>query len=298
MSSSGFSDLIANQALKNQPPYAVYPQQATPLQLTQPVYQQPSQQPSVQTIYPLPYTGLDSLHNDIESLIVTARTEFAANPYDTGIQTRLKALLDLQSILRSQQLPSDQIQQIRDQVASLSATPQQSSLAPAPAPTPSFTYNPPVTAPPTVQFQAPQMHPQPQSLPQPPISDLQALLTPNSLANLLASAAKVQQAPPKPSNATAHLQPPHIISQPPSSIPSTITAGGSSLIASLRAAGMILPAGSNQPTTVPVPAQMSLPYQPPPPIVPTPLAHITSITRPNLPQSRNNVELTSASLKT
>ena len=215
---------------------------------------------------------------------MTARTEFASNPYDTGIQTRLKALLDLQSILKSQQLPADQIQLIRDQVASLSAAPRPTSVAPVPT----FTPVPPVAAPPPMKL----------SQQQPAPTDLQALLSSNSLANLLASAAKVQQSLPTPSHPTIPLRLPQIsVSQPPAAPPTTSAGGESSLIASLRAAGMLPPAGSTPVVSSAVPAQASLPYQPPPLMVNTPPMQPVNPARPALSEIRNNVELTPASLK-
>ncbi|KAK6498595.1 hypothetical protein TWF481_011179 [Arthrobotrys musiformis] len=59
----------------------------------------------------------DALLNDIRPLISTTQARFAENPWDTEIQKRLKALLDLQTILSTQQLPTDQLSQIRDQLS-------------------------------------------------------------------------------------------------------------------------------------------------------------------------------------
>ena len=51
---------------------------------------------------------------------MTAKADFARNPLDAGTQQKLKALLDLQTILTSQQLPPEAIKLIREQVALLS----------------------------------------------------------------------------------------------------------------------------------------------------------------------------------
>ncbi|EWC45026.1 hypothetical protein DRE_06306 [Drechslerella stenobrocha 248] len=59
----------------------------------------------------------DALLNDIRPLITTTQSRFAENPWDTEVQKRLKALLDLQTILSTQQLPSDQLSQIKDQLS-------------------------------------------------------------------------------------------------------------------------------------------------------------------------------------
>ena len=69
------------------------------------------------------YTTSDDFRNlsqDVEQLILTAKADFARNPLDTGTQQKLKALLDLQTILTSQQLPPDAIRLIKEQVALLS----------------------------------------------------------------------------------------------------------------------------------------------------------------------------------
>lgn len=215
--------------------------------------------------------NLDSLHRDIEDLISTAKIEFASSPYDLAIQQRLKALLDLQTILRSQQLPPDQIQLIRDQVAQLSLA-RPAPAAPLPPPTPSVYIPPP--APPVQQP-----------------ADIQALLSSNKLADILANAAKAQQ-PPTPNILQIPLQQPQI---PPSQSPMTPTpapsGSGISLIASLRAAG-VLPPDSNTPVNgsfVPPPA-FGYSSHPPP-------ASQTSLARPPFQELRNDVQLTAASLK-
>ncbi|KAK6523932.1 hypothetical protein TWF281_001894 [Arthrobotrys megalospora] len=71
----------------------------------------------------------DALLNDIRPLIATTQTRFAENPWDAEIQKRLKALLDLQTILSTQQLPTDQLSQIRDQLSRIAI----SVHVPAPA---------------------------------------------------------------------------------------------------------------------------------------------------------------------
>src|ERR1700722_6036970 len=87
-----------------------------------------------------PDNSIDTLNSDIANLIASSKVEFAQNPYDGSIQTRLKALLDLQSILQSQKLPPDQIALIKDQVAQLSI-----AAKPQPPPTPVVAPPAPVT---------------------------------------------------------------------------------------------------------------------------------------------------------
>lgn len=61
-----------------------------------------------------------NLSQDVEQLILTAKADFARNPLDTGTQQKLKALLDLQTILTSQHLPPNAIKLIKEQVGLLS----------------------------------------------------------------------------------------------------------------------------------------------------------------------------------
>ncbi|KAJ6256592.1 hypothetical protein Dda_8457 [Drechslerella dactyloides] len=79
----------------------------------------------------------DALLSDIRPLISTTQTRFAENPWDTEVQKRLKALLDLQTILSTQQLPSDQLSQIKDQLSriaiSVHVPPTIPNIPPAPA---------------------------------------------------------------------------------------------------------------------------------------------------------------------
>lgn len=254
-------------------PY-VRPQQPPPS--FQPNYQAPT------SYNPAPQSNINlgSLHRDIEALIAAARHEFAAMPWEPAIQERLKALLDLQTIVTNQQLPPDQILLIQTQVAQLS-NPQKLTLpTPAPAPPPAPAPTPTLAAPPVSQ--------------QP---DLQALFSSNALASLLASANKAQQTTPTP--------PVHQVPLPPTPLPQSqapitpapIPAGGENpLIASLRAAGM-LPPNPNTPLSSAVnSAPAPFGYPPPPTTTQTP--QIPKIPLP-LPfaKKQNDVQLTSASLK-
>lgn len=190
-------------------------------------YGQPYQQPQQGSI------DLAALHRDIEHLITSARADFARNPLDPSIQQRLKALLDLQSILQRQQLPEDQLRLIRDQVSQLSATapaPRPVSTmpapsVPAPAPAPVMTNPPP-----------------PVPTPQPAIpANLQALFNPNTLAELIRATTNAQTRTPPPPIPQPITQPnPAPISAPASTAPAA-TAAENPLIASLRARGLLPP---------------------------------------------------------
>ncbi|KAH0564810.1 hypothetical protein GP486_001799 [Trichoglossum hirsutum] len=254
--------------------------------------------------------SIDSLHNDIANLIATTRTEFATNPYDEGIRQRLKALLDLQSILQSQQLPPDQLKLIKDQVAQL--TPASVIPAPVSTPIPPQTQPPPQLTPasfisaPISTSIPPQAQPSQQQQQQQQQSSLQTMFPPNALAALLASTATTQQPTPPPVQlALPVTQTPIPYTQSPPVPTQGIASSENSLLASLRAAGM-LPAPSSN--SVPPPPPPSLPAAPLPtnhPFqIPFSLPHIS--TPPNVhanpaqpSQGRvpNDVQMTSASLK-
>ncbi|KAK4172435.1 putative PCF11 component of pre-mRNA 3'-end processing factor CF I [Triangularia setosa] len=80
------------------------------------------QQPPNQGPYgapPPPGINIDKLKDDIQQLIELDRAEFAQNMHDASKQNRLKALLDLQKVVQSQNLPQEQLMIINDQVAKL-----------------------------------------------------------------------------------------------------------------------------------------------------------------------------------
>ena len=219
---------------------------------------------------------MDTLGADIGALVAATKDEFARNLYDTGVQQRLKALLDLQSIVQSQQLPPDQLRLIRDQVAQLSAAGKQPVMS---IPTPTLPYMPP----------APLQAPPPQPTAQ------QSLFPPGALESLLAA-----------TNVASNITPPpRPASQGHSSFSAQLAASGStsvgqesSLMAALRAAGMVPPVTSSP---VPAPAlPVNVPY-------PNSLPQMTSFATP--PQlsatpissgytpAQNDTQMTSASLK-
>ena len=225
------------------------------------------------------------MHRDIESLISGARIEFVSNPYDLGVQTRLKALLDLQTILKSQHLPPDQLQQIRDQVTSLANTPRPAmhTIAPGATSTPIHDLTP--ASQPSVQ----------------PIqsanTDLSALFASGNLAGILASAARPQASPPTPSN------PPLALNHSPVSVAQTITPipgagenGEHTLLAGLRAAGMLAPIATTPSLGAGVPVPSMYPYHPPA-TVKSPAVHFSTIVPLPVGEFRNDVDLTSSSLK-
>ncbi|KAG9736160.1 hypothetical protein KCU59_g10071, partial [Aureobasidium melanogenum] len=205
-----------------------------------------------------PQDDLNKLKADIHGLIAGFQTEFARNPYDSQVQTKLKALLDLQAVVQTQQLNSDAIGMIKKQVAQLqavqshpnpppSATPQQSQWQP---PTPvALPFQPP---PPIPQSFAPTPSAQPPAAP--------PAFAPGILEQLLASTANGQKpSTPVVQAALKSMPPPPPTTQSPRTAAATPAAPiGNSLLDALRAAN-ILPASSS---ATPVPA--SGPPVPPP----------------------------------
>lgn len=90
--------------------------------------------------------------NEIEQLIVAARAELGRSPYDSSIQTELKALLDLQTVLKARgtMLSQEQLVPVKTQVATLAVKYRASNAHQTVTPTP------PIHAPP---FHAPMQHP-------------------------------------------------------------------------------------------------------------------------------------------
>lgn len=257
----------------------------------QPPYQTPT--PITYPYQPPPMQDLNALHRDIENLISTTKLEFAARHWDTGLQTKLKALLDLQSIMRNQQLPPNQVQAIRDQVSQLAQT--QPPATPTPGQPPNSMLLPnPVPTPTASAYPAP-----PPSTSQPP-ADIQRLLDSNALAEILASAARVKQSTPVQSAAPSippPMNPPTVTSLPPPDRTATPSSNTTSLLANLKALGMLMPETStpngamptNQPTS-----RFPLPHQN---YSNTPSMHSSHPARPPLQEIRNDVELNNASLK-
>ncbi|KAI4239160.1 MAG: hypothetical protein L6R40_005593 [Gallowayella cf. fulva] len=211
--------------------------QFPPPQPTPPTFQPPYQPPTPHTYQSPPTHDLGSLHRDIDNLISTTKLEFAARHWDTGLQTRLKALLDLQSIMRNQQLPPNQIQAIRDQVSQLAQT--------QPPATPVLTQQPvsmPLPIP--VPTPTPSAYPAPAPSTAQPSADIQRFLDSNALAEILASAARAKQGTPVPSIPPSVPPPTNSQITAPSPQPkriSTPSSNTTSLLENLKALGMLMP---------------------------------------------------------
>ncbi|ERT00028.1 hypothetical protein HMPREF1624_03397 [Sporothrix schenckii ATCC 58251] len=155
---------------EQQPPQQSYPFHPPPNQTTQttpqpPAYttaggpfqpppQQPQQQqPPFQNPYAPPATpsriSLESLNEDVERLIQATKTEFTEKSYDVGVAGRLKALLDLQTILKSQGLEHDKLVLVRNQIDALAVNlPAHLKVGISSAPTPPAANYPLFQAPP------------------------------------------------------------------------------------------------------------------------------------------------------
>ncbi|KAL8853361.1 MAG: hypothetical protein Q9221_001837 [Calogaya cf. arnoldii] len=264
-------------------------------QPTPPNFQPPYQPPTPVTYpyQPPPMQDLNALHRDIDNLISTTKLEFAARHWDTGLQTKLKALLDLQSIMRNQQLPPNQIQAIRDQVSQLAQ--MQPPATPTPGqPTTSMLLPNPVSTPTASAYPIP-----PPSTSQPP-TDIQRLFDSNALAEILASAARAKQSTPVPSVAASippPANPPAVTSLPPPDRTATPSRNTTSLLANLKALGMLMPDTSTPNGAIPTnqpSSRFPLSHQNYPN---TPSMHSSSLARPPLQEIRNDVEMNNASLK-
>lgn len=151
--------------------------------------------------------SVETLHSDITSLIETAKKRFAENPFDEEEQKRLKALLDLQGIIQTQQLPTAQLAMVKDQLYKLAN--------PTP-PLPQISVQPLPAAPVSLPLQAP------------------------SLAHLFAG--QLNQFVPTPPAPISQI--PQVIPQPtpppPPQQPTVPTVGdAASLFASLQSAGLL-----------------------------------------------------------
>ncbi|KAI4267107.1 MAG: hypothetical protein LQ337_008507, partial [Flavoplaca oasis] len=280
--------------LPQRPPYHSN-NQFPPPQPTPPNFQ-PPYQPPIPITYSYqapPIQDLNALHRDIDNLISTTKLEFATRHWDTGLQTKLKALLDLQSIMRNQQLPPSQIQAIRDQVSQLAQMQPPSTPNPAQPPNPMLLPNPAPTPTPSA-FPAP-----PPSTNQPQ-NDIQRLLDANALAEILASAARAKQSTPVPSVAPSvhpptNPPPPTLI--PPPDRSATPSSNTTSLLDNLKALGMLMPDTSTPNGALQAPHPLSrlpLSHQN---YSNTPSMHSSHLARPPLQEIRNDVELNNASLK-
>jgi pre-mRNA cleavage complex 2 protein Pcf11 len=254
-------------------------------------YNAPSQSPDV-----------NSLHQDTDYLIEQTKADWARSPYDDSIRVRLKALVDLQSLLKSQQLPPEQLQAVRTQLSMLQVStrpqsqasnqhiPQQyPDLSTYAASASSHAYQPPPAS------NAPAFSiPSSQSMvSQPSFSAPQHPPSTDFLAGLLSVAGRNRT----PQSQQSSAVPPPASGQ--NSQAASHAAAENPLIAQLKAAGLLgmSASSSNSHNTTPIPSNA---VQPPPNQQPTQgvsTPNLSQLLQKVLPGRGNEIQLTSASLK-
>lgn len=219
-----------------------------------------------------PQDDLTKLKADIDGLVTAFRTEFARSPFDTNVQSKLKALLDLQNVVNTQRLPAEAIGLIKAQVSALQAAqpqpPPQSatpSFMPAQAtsqwqpPTPVANPFQPPPQPPQAYAPSPSVQPPPPVIPN---------FAPGVLEQLLKSATNGQ----KPNTPTLQAALPALqnLSMPPitqsprpaAATPLPVQQTGNSLLDALRAAGIVQGTSTSAPAATPAPPQPAAPLAP------------------------------------
>ncbi|KAI1210430.1 uncharacterized protein F4807DRAFT_65863 [Annulohypoxylon truncatum] len=220
--------------------------------------------------------SIDALNDDIQRLISASKAQIAQAPHDPSIQRRLKALVDLQTILQTQNLPQDQLVLVKNQIADLAVTiraPPAQTSTPTPVPQPVAVAPPPAAA---------------------PKISIDSLFGPGALATLLARKSTTPQAStpyPPPPAVPVPTPPPQrvepqkpVVTHPPP--PPPIPTDPMALMNMLRQAGMLpaAPPASNStsvshPTPpIPFPVPINIPGMPPVgrPVGPVTLESLTS----------------------
>ena len=224
---------------------------------------------------------LDSLLYDIETLVRSSKEDLILNLNNKEIQTKLKALLDLQQVLRSQQLPPPALQAVRDQVRALQmiqpSRPSVHTQTVTPLPiqastpmVPTLSQSMPYTATAATPLQYVPLPPAP-------------VVASTNLADILSS---MQRNTPGPMISTPQMSTPALAIAQPSSV-----VGENPLLAQLRAAGLL----SSTTAAIQPPHSQSAPVN---------LAELLKsvATKPSLNSAStgsqlDRVELTSASVK-
>ncbi|KAF4121668.1 pre-mRNA cleavage complex 2 protein Pcf11 [Geosmithia morbida] len=215
---------------------------------------------------------VETLSSDIHNLIVAMRAEASQNPHDTGAQTRLRALLDLQPIVQSGRVAPEQLALIENQVTELAAvTLRSSSHRPNPAPP---QHQQPSAYPILPREHQPAAPVAPASQPsgQAPLT-LDSLLGAGALATLMARQSSQRSTPnPPPAVAAPPAAAPYV-APAPAPAPEPSGGGASSLLDQLRMVGL-LPSTPTPANVVAAPA-----VAPAPPAIPANIANILSAQR-------------------
>ncbi|RYO78899.1 hypothetical protein DL766_003005 [Monosporascus sp. MC13-8B] len=245
--------------------YSPYPNQPPSRSTPQPPAASSAFQPPQSGGYGVPQAGIsiEALNGDIHKLIAASQAQIAQSPHDPSIQTRLKALMDLQTILQTQNLPPDQ------------APPAQTST-PIPQPQPVAVAPPPAAA---------------------PKISLDSLFGSGSLAALMArTSATPQVSTPQPPPATAAIRSPIPQRAEPQKPATPVQTDPKSLMEMLRKAGMLPPPPSTN-GAAPVPsATQSIPL-PFPLRIPGQIPAAGHPRPPTLENLTSEIELKASSLK-
>ncbi|RWA11551.1 hypothetical protein EKO27_g3537 [Xylaria grammica] len=267
-----------------QPPSITYQSQPSTLN----TMSRSTPQPPSSSAFQPPHTGgyglaqrgisIDALNDDIQRLTTAFKAQLAQTPHDPIIQTKLKALVDLQTILQTQNLPQEQLVLVKNQISDLAVNIR---APPAQTSTPVSLPNPVAVAPPPVAA---------------PKVSLDSLFGSGALAAIMARNTTTSQAPtPQPPAAPVPIRsPPPQRIEPQKAAPAP--ADPLALMNMLRQAG-ILPPATPVTSTTPVPSttpSTNLPF-------PLPLPGITKNSHPAPPGTieslTNDIVLKASSLK-
>ncbi|KAM0714032.1 hypothetical protein Q7P37_010996 [Cladosporium fusiforme] len=234
-----------------QPPF-----QHTPVQQGGYPYAQPPQQQH-------PRTDAESIKQDVAGVIAQTQRDFASDPGNPKLQSKLKALFELQQVMNTQQLPPQALQAVAAQIAQLAvpATPQP-SVTPPVSSTPQW--QPPAPAA-TFPFQPPAPYSQPSSAPppfMPPQPPAMPALNPQQLGSLAALLQNTQ----KPTTPQIREAAPSLEKAPHSQLhniqnqaaAAPTPQSGNDLLAALTKAGLMKPSAAAVPTP-PVPTPAAVP---------------------------------------
>jgi pre-mRNA cleavage complex 2 protein Pcf11 len=249
-------------------PYQL-PQQSSSVPPSLP-YQPPAAQVGYGASAAQPKVNVESLLNDLRQVIAAGNAELAQSPWDTGKQTRLKALVDLQALLQSANLPEEQLVLLKNQVAELAVNIRAPNALAAPPPhqTAAFTHTP--TPPPVAVAVPPSIASPASATPAAAGVSIDSLFGSGALAALLASrggsaATPRQSSTPTVAPAPATIRSPLAQAAQPAqaSSSSAVPSDALSLVSLLRKQGL-LPASGQVGGTPPAPAAATVPPPPPP----------------------------------
>jgi pre-mRNA cleavage complex 2 protein Pcf11 len=220
-----------------------------------------------------------------------SKTAFGQNIHDASIRSKLSALLALQELLRTQNLPPSELMRVKSQIDALSVNMTGHKTLDATPPIPQPPYQPPL---PLQTIAQPIAAPIPPPASAPPTLSIDALLGKGALAALLSRGSTKSQAgavqPPPP---VAIRSPPiqQATTVPPPRPGAPTTPNPLALLAQLRQSGLV-PAVGQAPSASSMLA--------PTPVSMTSLAGvISSANRPRVPleEIRSDIQLKTSSLK-